>query len=84
VLLLVSRFERRIEILPDVGLRDRVSPSDWSAIIARMTPLLRRGRPFHAIEQALAALDELLVTRGVHEPASGNPFPDRPIQERGN
>jgi putative membrane protein len=70
VLVLVSVFERRIEILPDVGLRARVSASDWNAMVARMTPLLRQGRPFHAIQQALAALDELLIA-------------DRPIQERG-
>jgi putative membrane protein len=70
VLVLVSVFERRIEILPDVGLRDRLSARDWNAIVARMMPLLRQERPFHAIQQALATLDELLIA-------------NRPIQERG-
>ena len=83
VLVLISLFERRIEILPDVGLRDRVSARDWSAIIGRMSPLLRRDRPFQAIQQALAALDELLATRGIHEHPNDNALSDRPIQERG-
>lgn len=81
-LVLISLFERRIEILPDIGLRHRVSEADWSAIIARMTPLLRERRPFHAIQQALVALDELLVARGIHEgTAPGKTLPDRPIEE---
>ncbi len=49
VLILVSLFERRIEILPDTGLHGRVSEADWRAVIARMTPQLRESRPFHAL-----------------------------------
>src|SRR6266852_5151260 len=37
VLLLISRFERQVEILPDTGLHDRVSEGDWRTVIARMT-----------------------------------------------
>jgi putative membrane protein len=83
VLVLISLFERRIEILSDVGLRDRMSAGDWSAIVGRMTPLLRRERPFRAIQQALVSLDELLATRGIRERAGDNTLPDRPIEERG-
>jgi putative membrane protein len=83
VLVLVSLFERRIEILADTGFRDRVSARDWNAIIERMTPLLRRGRPSQALQQALTALDELLIARNICETIAGNPLADRPIQERG-
>ena len=34
VLVLVSLFERRIEILPDTGLHGRVTEADWHAVIA--------------------------------------------------
>jgi uncharacterized membrane protein len=44
VLVLVSLFERRIEILPDTGFHGRVSEAEWSAVIARMTPLLYGAR----------------------------------------
>jgi putative membrane protein len=83
VLVLISLFERRIEILPDIGLRDRVSARDWSAIIELMTPQLRRNQPFHAMRRALAALDELLIARGIHDVPDGNAFSDRAIEERG-
>jgi putative membrane protein len=83
VLVFISLFERRIEILADRGFRDRVSARDWNAIIERMMPLLRRGRPFDALQHALTALDELLVARNIHETALENTLSDRPIQERG-
>jgi putative membrane protein len=82
VLVLVSLFERRVEILPDVGLRACVSEAEWRAIVERMTPRLREARPFHALQQGLAALEELLSSKGL-QPGGSNELPDRPIEERG-
>jgi putative membrane protein len=72
VLILVSMFERRIEIIPDIGFRNRVSDADWAAIVARMTPRLQRETPFHALQEALTAVETLLVDKGI-----------RPVEERG-
>lgn len=86
VLILVSLFERRVEILPDVGLHARVTETEWGSVIARMTPRLREARPFHALQDGLAALEELLVAKGFQPgagPAAINELPDRPIEERG-
>ena len=84
VLVVVSLFERRIEILPDTGLHDRVTEADWSGVIARMTPRLREARPFHALQEGLAALEALLAAKGFQgDAARDNPLPDRPIEERG-
>jgi putative membrane protein len=84
VLVLVSLFERRIEILPDTGFHDRVSEGEWSAVVARMTPLLRQGRPFHALQEALTALEALLDAKGFGAaPSSGARLHDEPIEERG-
>ncbi len=87
VLVLVSLFERRIEILPDTGLHDHVSEADWRAVVAGMTPALREARPFHALQEGLAALEAMLLARGFGTPDSGaakdNALPDRPIEERG-
>lgn len=89
VLVLISVFERRIEILPDTGLHDRVSETDWRAVVSRMTPLLREARPFHALQEGIAALETLLVAKGLRaaEAATsgtgGNELPDRPIEEPG-
>ena len=84
VLIFISLFERRIEILADTGVAGRVTEVDWHGIIARMTPRLRERRPFHALEDALTAAESLLVSRGfAATPGDTNELPDRPIQERG-
>jgi putative membrane protein len=84
VLILLSLFERRIEIVPDAGFRNRVTDADWDAIVARMTPRLRRETPFHALQEALTALETLLVDKGFRPlQASGTNLTSRPIEERG-
>jgi putative membrane protein len=84
VLLLVSLFERRVEILPDVGFRERVSATEWHHTIARMMPLLRAGRPAEAVQEGLAVIEALLVAKGFSaQPGARNELPDRPIVERG-
>jgi putative membrane protein len=84
VLILVSDFERRIEILPDVGLHNRVSEPEWRRVIDALAPRLREARPFHALQDGLAAVEHLLVSKGFRGRA-GTPddLPDRPIDERG-
>jgi putative membrane protein len=84
ILLLVSVFERKVEILADTGLHDRVGEPDWRGVIARMTPHLAAGRPAEALRQGLERLEELLMAKGLHgAPAQKNELADRPIVERG-
>jgi putative membrane protein len=84
VLILIALFERRIEILHDVGLNDRVAPDEWQTIISRMTPHLRSWQPFVALQESLAALGDLLSAKGFPAPPAGlNDIPDSPIEERG-
>ena len=84
VLILVSEFERTIEIVPDVGLHDRVGEADWRRVVDAMTPRFREARPFHALQDGLAAAEALLVSKGFHGRAGmRNELPDRPIDERG-
>jgi putative membrane protein len=85
VLLLVSLFERRIEILPDTGYGDRVAAAQWQEVVARMAPRLRAGRPADALLEGLAALEDLLVRRGFRGGAHpGDRLPNRPIDEAGD
>jgi len=84
VLILVSLFERRIEILPDEGLNARVTAAAWDGVIARMTPHLRNERPFDALKEALEAVDAVLESRGFHAgPGASDELPNRTIEERG-
>ena len=64
LLVLVSLFERRIEIIADTGFTGRVTPAEWQDVIARMTPHLRNRRPFEALREALGAIETLLTAKG--------------------
>ena len=83
VLIFVSLFERRVEILPDTGFRTRVSDPEWQSVISRMTPQLAAGRAFNAVQDGLAALEDLLESHGFRPDDEPNELPDRPIEERG-
>lgn len=84
VLVLVSLFERRIEILADTGLRGRIAEPDWHGVIARMTPVLKRGEAAGALREGLSALEALLTDRGFTAAGGGsNELPDHPIEEAG-
>lgn len=84
VLLLVSRFEHKIEILPDRGLASRVTAADWHRVIARMTPLLQDGHAADALLAGLAAMEEMLAAKGFAPRMDrGNELPDRPIDTQG-
>lgn len=84
VLILASVFERRIEILADEGLHSRVSEAEWRGVIARMTPHLRRERPFNALREALEAVESLLVAKGLQgRPGAVDELPNQTIEETG-
>jgi putative membrane protein len=83
ILLLVSLFERKVEILPDVGLHARFDAADWRPVIDAMTPLLRERRCLGALQQGVARMQALLLAKGITGAPAGNELPDRPIQETG-
>jgi len=86
ILILVSCFERKVEILADVGLHRRVSDAEWRPVIARMTPLLRERRFAEALQEGLAAAEELLAAKGLNarvDAGAENELSDRPIDEGG-
>jgi putative membrane protein len=84
ILVLVSRFERRVEIVADIGFDGRIGEPEWRSVIARMTPLLATGAVAAALRQGLSRLDELLAAKGLRGAAAGgNELADRPIEERG-
>jgi putative membrane protein len=84
VLILVSLFERRIEIIADDGLDARVTAAAWDGVIARMTPHLRGERPVDALKEALGAVEALLDQRGFHgRPGATDELPNGTIEERG-
>jgi len=61
ILLLISLFEHQIILLPDKGLKRRLSPKTMQSIIARMKPALCAGQVARALEMGLINLVEVLA-----------------------
>ncbi len=82
VLLLVSLFERRIVVLPDIGLADRLHAEATKGIIEGLRPFLRTGRLALALEAALDRLEELIRAEGT-PPSPGRGLSNAIIEEQG-
>jgi len=84
LLLLVSLFERRVELLADTGFDGRIGAGEWARVVARMTPRLVAGDPGAALLEGLAGLEETLARAGfragVHDV---NELPDPPVEAEG-
>ena len=84
ILILVCKFERRVEILPDVGLYGRVGADDWKRVIAAMMPLLRDARFADALHAGVSLAGQMLAAKGfAGNPGGANELPDGSIEEQG-
>jgi putative membrane protein len=84
ILILVCKFERKVEILPDVGFYGRVTLEDWNRVIAAMTPLLRDRRYADALHAGVALAGQILAAKGfAGHPGGANELPDGSIEEQG-
>jgi len=84
ILVLVSLFERRVELVADTGFAGRIADADWDQIVRRMTAVLSGGRPAAALDEGLAALAELLARHGYRAGADDvDELPDAPIELEG-
>jgi putative membrane protein len=78
MLIMVSQFEHRVVIVPDVHYRGRVTTSEWEAVVAQMTPKLREGATAAALTAGLRAIEALLTGKGFGPAADAraNALPD--------
>jgi putative membrane protein len=84
ILMLVSLFERRIEIYADKGHDGNIGEPQWRSVIAVMMPHLAVADTALALQDGLQRLEEILRENGVHAARGDkNELPDRPIEERG-
>jgi uncharacterized membrane protein len=82
VLILVARFEHRVEIVADIGFDGRIAAAEWGSVIPPMVPLLREGRADDALIAGLDALDALLTARGfAGDGRVSNELPDATMHE---
>ena len=77
VLLLVARFERRVELVADHGHDGRISSDEWRTVVDAATAGLARGDGAAALLAALDRLEALLASHGFAA-SSGTPADDLP------
>lgn len=80
LLVLVSRFERRVVIVPDIAYRDRVSTAEWQAVVARMMPALAAGQLVGAFDAGFTAIEALLAQHGLAGRPARQRLPDTLLQ----
>ncbi|MDD4756717.1 MAG: TPM domain-containing protein [Prolixibacteraceae bacterium] len=82
ILLLISQFERKVFILPDKGLTDKLSPEKLSSIISEMKDPLDKRQLRTALETGLDKLVKALMPPESDWPDK-NELPDKIIEEEG-
>lgn len=84
VLLLLSLFERKIEIVADRGYDGRIGAAEWRRAIVRIAPVAATLGPAAALQEGLTAIESLLVEHGYAGTAGDvNELPDAPREEAG-
>ena len=80
VLIYLLLAEHRIEIVADRGLNQRVSASQWQEVMERMRASFRQGQFEAGLNDAIDAVDALLVQHFPLAPGQANPneLSDRP------
>jgi putative membrane protein len=64
ILLLVSLFEHEVVLLPDRGIRERLTAEDLAPVVSAVTARLASGRLQDALLDGIARLQEALAARG--------------------
>lgn len=84
ILILLAMFEHRAVILPDEGIRAKVDPGAWQALVDDLVAGIRAGRAVPAILETIDRCGALLERHGVERRADdADELANRPrIEER--
>ena len=80
VLLLVARFERKVELVADTGFDGRLGPDDWRAVVAATSGALAHADLAAALIAGLDRLEQVLAGRGFVAHGGTNELPDAPLE----
>jgi putative membrane protein len=83
ILLFVSLFERRVVLLADSGIHQKVEDGEWESITRRLAAEIRHGRPGPALVEAIRTCGDLLARHHVEvRPGDRNELSDELRRER--
>jgi putative membrane protein len=78
VLLFLSEAERRVELLADRGIHERVGTEDWQALVNAVVESIRTGQAGAGIASAVDAIGARLAQHFPPSPDDVNELPDEP------
>jgi|Deesub1362A_J573_1020465.scaffolds.fasta_scaffold00060_59 putative membrane protein len=81
ILILVSLFERRVQVLADEGIHSKVPPDTWDDVVKIILEGIRSGQPGDAFCRAIRRCGELLAQHFPIAPDDRNELPNRIIIE---
>jgi putative membrane protein len=79
VLVYVSMFERRVDVVPDVAVKPSELGADWTAALEGLSASVRGTPDFDRFLVALAALKAPLAKALPGKPGDANELPDEPV-----
>lgn len=65
ILLFISLFEQRVEVVGDSGINAKVDDDDWARVVADILEGIRRGQTGEGLVKAVARCGKLLEEKGV-------------------
>lgn len=83
VLVYVSLFELRVDVVPDVGIDVRALGARWDDVVRKLDRTVRLDLDVERFTSALAELGALLAERYPREAGDTNELPDTVDQEQG-
>ncbi|HJU04007.1 MAG TPA: TPM domain-containing protein [Nitrospiraceae bacterium] len=82
ILIMLSLLERRVEILADRAINERLPPGTWDGVVQDLVQGLRRGQPAAAMCAAITRCADLLAIHfPVRDRNNPNELPDELIRE---
>lgn len=67
ILIFISLFEHRIEVLGDAGVNAAVEADDWAEIVRHLQQAIRQGRLVDGLAEAISMCGDLLEQSGLAE-----------------
>lgn len=77
VLIFVSLRERRVQILADKGIHEKVGEEFWKVEVERVVEGIRRGKPAEGMIAAIRSIGDRLAVHFPHHDGDQNQLPNR-------
>ncbi|NOY69614.1 MAG: hypothetical protein GXP53_09025 [Deltaproteobacteria bacterium] len=83
VLIFISVFERRVWVLADRGINEKLPEDHWEGIVKLITDGIREKRPADAICRAVTMVADMLEKHFPIKPGDRDELPNLIIEDRG-